>query len=95
MGPHSSGVEHSLGKGEVESSNLSVGTINPFKMMQKYKKAERISVISVRYLLRHPSLIDRNVMASSASAYHGTVSKRRYAPGFLVPDITMIPTNIY
>ena len=27
-GPHSSGVEHSLGKGEVESSNLSVGTIN-------------------------------------------------------------------
>ena len=25
--PHSSGVEHSLGKGEVESSNLSVGTI--------------------------------------------------------------------
>ena len=25
--PHSSGVEHSLGKGEAESSNLSVGTI--------------------------------------------------------------------
>ena len=30
-GPHSSGVEHSLGKGEVESSNLSVGTIKRFK----------------------------------------------------------------
>ncbi len=31
MGPHSSGVEHSLGKGEVESSNLSVGTILFFR----------------------------------------------------------------
>ncbi len=30
-GPHSSGVEHSLGKGEVESSNLSVGTTYPLK----------------------------------------------------------------
>ena len=34
MGPHSSGVEHSLGKGEVESSNLSVGTISTFKIIQ-------------------------------------------------------------
>ena len=34
-GPHSSGVEHSLGKGEVESSNLSVGTIFTAKDCQK------------------------------------------------------------
>jgi hypothetical protein len=37
--PHSSGVEHSLGKGEAESSNLSVGTSTtqnvPFSITKK------------------------------------------------------------
>ena len=38
QGPHSSGVEHSLGKGEVESSNLSVGTI----LFQQFAKCGRM-----------------------------------------------------